>query len=212
MSKIISSDEKVTAWAVPKIGEVKKQAEKKSSPLSAEEKHQVEAAINSIKEQAYKEGFNKGQQDGLNAAQQQVNQTLQSLASIINAMATPIEQLDEAVEHELVNLCVSIAKQIVRRELKTDPGQVIAVVREALTNIPSAAQHVRVFLNPEDAILVRKIIPENAGERSWDIIEDPILTRGSCKVETETTQVDATFESRIAAIAAEILGSERQGS
>jgi len=66
-----------------------------------------------------------------------------------------------------------------------------------------------VYLNPEDTQLVRQIIPPNAGERTWDLIDDPVLSRGSCRVETETTIVDATFESRIAAIAAEILGSER---
>jgi len=64
-------------------------------------------------------------------------------------------------------------------------------------------------LNPEEAEIVRKIMPVNAGERSWNIIDDPVLSRGSCNVETDATVVDATFESRIATIAAEIMGSER---
>lgn len=213
MSKIIGRDNKATAWAVPKISDLKKdkvkKQEKAPDELSAKELKKIEEQINKVKQQAYQEGFSKGQQDGLAAAQEQIEQMLRSLQSLIEGMSEPLKHMDSKVESELVNLAVAIAKQIVRRELKTDPGQVVAVVREALSIIPTSSQSVRVYLNPDDSQLVRQIIPPNAGERTWEVIDDPVLSRGSCRVETETTVVDASFESRIAAIAAEILGSER---
>jgi len=43
-----------------------------------------------------------------------------------------------------------------------------------------------------------------------EIKEDPTLARGGCKVETDTSQIDASMESRIAEIAAEVLGGERR--
>ncbi len=208
MSKIIGSDGNAKAWMLPEISDASKPVEKGAS-LTARETRAVENALNSIREKAYQEGFNKGQQDGVASGQQQNEQVVKSLNSILNALATPLKYVDEALEEELVNLAVSIAKQIVRRELKTDPEQIVAVVKESLLFLPSSAENVRVYLNPDDAELVRKIMPVNASERKWTIMDDPVLSRGSCKVETDSTVVDASFESRIASIAAAILGSER---
>ena len=208
MSKFIGSDGNAKAWTVPEISDISKPVDD-GAPLTAREIKAVEDEINSVREQAYQEGFSKGQQDGIANSQQQVDQTIQSLTRVLEAMTTPLKYVDEKLEDELVNLAVSIAKQIVRRELKTDPAQIVGVVKESLAIIPSSAQSVRVYLNPEDAEIVRKIMPVNAGERNWNIIDDPVLSRGSCNIETDSTVVDATFESRIATIAAEILGSER---
>jgi len=208
MSKIIGSDDNAKAWALPEISDGSNQVEKSAS-LTARETKAVENAIQSIRQKAHQEGFNKGRQDGVARGQKQAEQRVQSLTSILNALATPLKYADEKVEEELVNLAVSIAKQIVRRELKTDPAQIVAVVKESLSVIPSSAQNIRLYLNPEDAELVRKIMPVNAGEHKWSITDDPVLSRGSCKVETDATVVDASFETRIASIAAAILGSER---
>ena len=208
MSKIIGGDGNAKAWALPEISDATKPVDS-DAPLTAREIKAVEDELQRVREQAYQEGFTKGQQDGLASGQQQIEQIVQTLTTTLNALSTPLQHVDEKLEDELVNLSVSIAKQIVRRELKSDPGQIVAVVKESLSIIPSSAQNVRVYLNPEDAELVRKIIPVNGSDSNWNIIDDPVLSRGSCKVETDATIVDATFESRIATIAAEILGSER---
>lgn len=205
MSKLIDCDDTVRAWSLPEIQD----ESCNTTGASSNNKQVLEADLNKIRKQAYQEGFNKGRQDGRASGQQQVDEVIQSLVSVLNALAVPLQQTDAGLETELVNLAVSIAKQIVRRELKTDHGQVIAVVREALSILPSSAQNIRVYLSPEDAKFVRQVIPQNAGERHWEVVDDPVLSNGSCRVETDAAVVDASFESRIAAIAAEILGSER---
>ena len=50
---------------------------------------------------------------------------------------------------------MALARQIVRRELKTDPTQIIGIIREAIAALPVAARDVRVHLHPEDAAVVR---------------------------------------------------------
>ena len=45
----------------------------------------------------------------------------------------PFEDLDAVVEDELLQLALALAKQVVRRELRQDPTQVIAIVREAIS-------------------------------------------------------------------------------
>lgn len=210
MSKLISGNDESQAWVIPEIGAQGTSTRKKLASLAPSEKKTLLAELDKAKKKAYEEGFKKGQKEGLIAAKNQIDQMTESLVGIMNSLVNPTAQMEDRVEEELVKLSVLIAKQIVRRELKSDPGQVIAVVREALSILPSASQNVKVHLNPADAELVRKIIPSNAGERKWEIVEDPVLSPGSCQVETDTSQVDASFEARLAAIAAELLGNERR--
>jgi flagellar assembly protein FliH len=68
---------------------------------------------------------------------------------------------------------------------------------------------VRVHLNPEDAKLVRSRLAEASGDRAWSIAEDPIISRGGCRVSSESSSIDAQLEQRIGAAIAAVLGDPR---
>ncbi len=162
--------------------------------------------IEEIQRQAYAEGFERGHQDSITAA----GQKLQQFEKLMAALHEPFVDLDHQVEQEIALLATAIARRLVRRELKTDPGQIVAVVREAISVLPAAARNVRVQLHPDDAALVRELLSLDETEGSWRVVEDPILGRGDCKVMTETSKVDATVESRLNALFAAMLGGNRE--
>ena len=159
-----------------------------------------------IQKQAYDEGFAQGRGDGLKQMQQQALRFEQLIA----ALQTPFADLDQQVEQELVKLAVVVARQLVRREIKTDPGAVVAVVREAMGQLPVSSQQINLHLHPEDAALVRTALSLNDEDRRWRIVEDPVLARGDCRILTETSRIDATVEARLTAIIATMLGGERR--
>ena len=162
-----------------------------------------------VQKQAYEEGFARGQADGLREAAAQMDARLASLSSVMNSIAAPLKELDDRAEQELVTLAMNAARLIVRRELKTDPAQVLAAVREAMAALPAAARNVRLHLHPEDALLVREHMKLNEEDHAWKVVEDPVLARGGCKVLTDTSQIDASLEARLTAILATVLGGER---
>jgi flagellar assembly protein FliH len=41
------------------------------------------------------------------------------------------------------------------------------------------------------------------------LVEDPVITRGGCKVVTDTSQIDATLDSRLASLIAPLLAGAR---
>jgi flagellar assembly protein FliH len=98
---------------------------------------------------------------------------------------------------------------LVRRELQTDPGQVIGVVREALAALPLAARNVRLAVHPEDAVMIRDGLSLHEGNHDIRIVEDPVQSRGGCRILTENSQIDATVESRLNAVIANVLGGQR---
>ena len=162
--------------------------------------------VEAIQKQAYDEGFAQGRSDGLKQMQQQA----QHFDQLIAALQTPFADLDQQVEQELVKLAVVVARQLVRREIKTDPGAVVAVVREAMGQLPVSSQQINLHLHPEDAALVRSALSLNDEDRRWRIVEDPVLVRGDCRILTETSRIDATVEARLTAIIATMLGGERR--
>lgn len=163
-----------------------------------------------IKKQAYDEGFAKGNKDGMQQAQQQIHEKITCIDSILTTLNSPLQDLDEQVTTELCELAMLVAGHIVRRELKTSPGEVVATVKEALSLLPVATGNVRLELHPEDAATVREALSGVKTERSWDVIEDPLMTRGGCRVATNTSRIDATVENRLNAAIASIMGCERK--
>ena len=173
--------------------------------------------LQKLQEQAYKEGFEKGRKEGfefghkegLVAGRERLEEKGAQLDKLLASLETPFQQLDDQVESELVELVISMVRQLVRREVRNDPGQIIGVVREAMSILPVSSRNISLILHPEDASLVRETYELSDSELGWRIIEDPVLARGGCRVSTETSQVDATLESRLATLIAPLLGGER---
>jgi len=53
-------------------------------------------------------------------------------------------------------------------------------------------------------------VDDDGEELRWRIVEEPTLTRGGCRVESEDSRIDATVEARLGALIARALGGERE--
>jgi len=235
-SKVISKEnaEELKVWVPPNMNHGE-------SPVSPEEVNRgfptaedIEEIQEQARQESYNEGFSQGRQEGLDSGfkegveqgiaqgtqqgielgMQQIQETANQWQQLISCLAAPLASLDRQVEQELVALAMAVAKHLVRRELKIDPSQVIAVVREAVSVLPVSARDICVLLHPEDKKLIQESLSVDfdgeESDRRWRIIEEPMLTRGGCKIETATSFIDASVEARLAAIIAQVLGGDRQ--
>lgn len=176
--------------------------------------------LEDLEQRTYDEAFAKGQEEGRAAGLaavereirpqlQQLQQRIERFDAIMNSLARPLHELDPEVEDQLLQLALTIGRHLVRRELRIDPSQVIAIIRETVALLPASARDVRVHLHPEDAAVVREKLATPTGERAWTIAEDPVMGRGGCRVSTETAQIDARLETRIGSVVSALLGDER---
>jgi flagellar assembly protein FliH len=172
----------------------------------------AEAIARVAREQSEARGYEAGMAKAKAEMEGHLNEVktrIQRLDKLLQFMGRPLEELDADVEKMLLQLTLSVGKQLARRELRIDPAQVIAIIRESLQDLPMAAREARVHLHPEDASIVRERLAEPSNERAWRIVEDPTMSRGGCVVKTETSRIDARLESRINTIIANVLGDER---
>jgi flagellar assembly protein FliH len=172
--------------------------------------------LQQLEREGWETGFTAGREAGIAAVRSEhqimnseLGAKVQKISEILDVVSRPLHELDSEVETQLVAVAGSIARAVVRRELKTQPEQIIALVRETLRLLPVAAREVRVRLHPDDATIIRERLPEPGSERAWSMIEDPMMSRGGCQVSSEYSTVDAGVEQRLGVAIAAILGDER---
>jgi flagellar assembly protein FliH len=178
--------------------------------IEAMQKQAYDEAFAQGKQDGHSEGFNEGLRQGYEENVQALQKKAAAFTCLLEALSQPFKELDAEVEKELVKLAMAIATQIIRREIKLDPGQIIAAVREAVKALPLSSQKISLHLHPEDAELVRSALSLDEMSSAWRIVEDPLITHGGCKVYTEVSHIDATVENRLAAVIAALFGGERE--
>ncbi|MCB2250761.1 flagellar assembly protein FliH [Pseudomonas chlororaphis] len=168
-------------------------------PLTLEE-------LESIRQDAYNEGFATGEKEGFHSttlkvrqeAEVALNARLAPLEILMRNLFEPIAEQDTQIEKALVNLVRHMTRQVIQRELSMDSSQIEQVMREALKLLPLGVGDVRLYINPQDFAQVKSLRERH--EESWRIVEDEALLPGGCRVETEHSRIDATMETRIAKI------------
>ncbi|MFJ4145736.1 flagellar assembly protein FliH [Pseudomonas sp. NPDC089734] len=165
-------------------------------PLTLEE-------LESIRQEAWNEGFATGEREGFHSTQLKVRQEAEvalaakiaSLEQLMGNLLEPVAEQDTQIEKAVIHLVEHIARQVIQRELQTDSQQIAHVLRDALKLLPMGAQNLRIFINPQDFGLVKALRERH--EEDWKILEDDSLLPGGCRIETEHSRIDASVETRI---------------
>jgi flagellar assembly protein FliH len=169
---------------------------------------QADAAFERLRAEAYELGMASAKIE-LDRSRRALESEAKAFAAALHSLAQPMALIDEQMQQQIAELSISIARHLLRRELRQDPEQVIAIVRETLALLPATTPDIRVLLHPEDASLVRARLAQPVGVGAWTIIEDPTLARGGCRVTAGLSQIDARVETRLAAVVTAVLGEDR---
>jgi flagellar assembly protein FliH len=206
---IASGEISVQPWSAPAIGSGGSGA---GTPRGLRKPQEMQGA----ERRAWEEAETAGRTAGLEAAradiearQRKLDAATLQIENTLQALSRPLAQIDDAVHTQIAMLATALARALLRRELRTEPTQIIGIVRDTVGLLPASARGVRVLLHPEDATLVRERLSTAGPEQAWSIVDDPVLSRGDCRVLTEYAQIDARLETRLNEALAMLLGNER---
>ncbi|MGN2242668.1 FliH/SctL family protein [Frateuria sp. GZRR33] len=186
-------------WEPPQVGGA-------PAPAPAEPaNHPTVSDLEALERQAREEGHAAGLAQGLAEARAQGRERVARLEAICAQAARPLETLDAAVEQELAQLALLVARRVIAAELATRPELIAQAVRQAAAALPAATRELRVRLHPDDLALMREL---EAAETHWQLIADPALARGDCQLESERSRLDARLETRMAVMIDAVLGDE----
>ncbi len=206
-----SQADQVEKWNVPSVDSADSHVLRHESQHGPDADDSVTiptaAEIEQWREQARAEGY----QQGMQQASAELAQQRAELNQIIEFFNQPLQALNEEVEEQLSVLAVVLAQQLVRREIRADPGELVGVIREAVQMLPANSRKIRIILHPEDAELVRNALQldEHDDELNWKLVEEPMISRGGCEIKSDRSVINATLENRLQALAASVLGGDR---
>ncbi len=217
----------IERWIFPDVNSIKNNPlkHKKSTTTSQNEVNPAEDIKvehgEDIYEKAWQEGVQKGYQEGLEIAKKEAfqqakeesfqlhekewNQNKSILNKIISNLTNPMHVLDEQLEHEIINLIMTVTKRLFYHELEIKPEQVLSIIRQAVKMLPTGTKKVELIVNPEDLSLIKEVLQ---GENFNNIKADEKLKRGDVIFKADDAVIDASFEKRLVNIADQVFKNE----
>lgn len=162
-----------------------------------------------LRETAQREGFREGYDEGALAAKGEITSLKANLEQAMDILRKPVEKVEVLVEQELLALSLAIARQVLRREITTQPQHIIGLIRDAVKQLPSTIEEITVLLNPTDGQVVRKALHEHQTSHKWNIVDDPSIEQSDCKIRAGKSFIDAGIDALVARLATEHLGGQR---
>ena len=171
---------------------------------------QSSQAVDSLVAKEKQRGYEQGYQTGVEKAQAEWEPKIAYLNELLVALEHPFKELDQEVQQKSLEICMAVAKQIIRRELTIDSGQIVAAVKQAIDLIPKDEQQVNIYINPKDSSHIEGLFTQNGDANKYNVVQDPTITVGGCRATTDFSLVDLTIEKQVATIAAQIFGDQRK--
>lgn len=150
------------------------------------------------RQQGHAEGWQEGYQAGAETAQNEAN----SLRALSGSMPAALRLAERELADDLTTLAMDIARQVVRQALSAEPQLILAAVRELLQTEPALSGTPRLLLHADDMALVQQYLAEDLQAAGWLLRSDPAITRGGCRVQASSGELDATMETRWQRVAA----------
>ena len=168
--------------------------------------------VNNVLEKEKKTAFDQGYKEGLANAQAKWNTQLSFIKNLAEAIEHPLNDMDQIIQEKTTELAISVAKQVIRRELTLDSGQIVSVVKQAVELIPKDAQELKIYINPGDDRYVKESFSNEEKLSKYSIIHDSTISLGGCKVCTDYSLVDLTIDKQVATIFAQVFGDQRNAN
>ncbi|MCB8888510.1 flagellar assembly protein FliH [Vreelandella malpeensis] len=154
--------------------------------------------------QGYEQGLKEGRSEALSTLDDQVRQAVAPVEALARQFAEALERVDDTIADDLVELAMMVGRQLALDTLAERPERILELVRELLHTEPPLVGQQRLWLNPEDHALVQEHLGAELGAANWALQPDDQLARGGCRVTSAQGELDATFESRWQAVAAQM--------
>ena len=132
-----------------------------------------------------KRAFEQSYQEAATQAKIEWDAKFNLINNIADALNQPLNDIDKIIQEKSVEIAISIAKQIVRRELSLDSGQIVSTVKQAIELIPTDGEQINIHINPSDEDNVKDLFSSNEKLSKYNIIYDPTISVGGCKASTD---------------------------
>ena len=162
-------------------------------------------AYESAHKKGYDEGFKSGNEDGLQSTSNIRNEASDVLLETHRISREYIS----SQKSEIINLALCIGNKIIGYQADVNDSIIVKIANDAIENAVLKGQVVIRVNHLDYAILdsKREELCKTAGENTIiSIIKDNDLRRGGCRLETQSSYVDAQIDTQLEKIKEALLG------
>ena len=157
-----------------------------------------------LRQQGFAQGFEQGRAHATVEAQRQMADFVaqqgqsagQQMARLFEQAQAQLSAAEQTLAQGLLEIACELARQVLRRELATDPTALQPVLHEALGLLLADGKTTVVRLNPSDRETLANGAPNELASLALTLVADPSITPGGCVIESAGTVVDATVQKR----------------
>jgi flagellar assembly protein FliH len=189
----------VSIWRTPRLIE---------DPVSKKTSIDAEVQSNNF---AYNEARSEGYTAGIEAAKRETETNRKMLNAYLKAFSQPFEDQNSQLAESVASLAGKIAKNLVEKELRTNNASYMTIVQTAVNALGNSAKEIKIHLHPNSAEYIRESISNDDEKSCWEILDDPSMGIGDCKVSCDNSTVDSDLDDRINLIIAQFLEEAREG-
>lgn len=187
----------ISAEALEELREAARQegfAEGKKEGLEVGHKEGFEAG--------YADGEVRGKEAGEKEAQEQLEKIQSDLTDQwqqrIESLQSPLEQVDDALENQLLHLTKALAEAVCWTEVQQNESVIIETMRKGLAELGMTSQRVEIHVHENDFQVIEATWDEKTRqEKNWFVYTDNAIAQGGCKIQTPLVDIDATMETRM---------------
>ena len=143
--------------------------------------------------QGHAEGYNAGLAEGLAATRVHA----EHLRALAMTLPDALRRAEAEIADAVLALALDVARQVIHRTLAVETDWVLALVQDLLQTEPALQGKPRLLLHPDDVALVKNSLGDELQIAGWQVRADDTLTRGGCRVQSSSGELDASLETRL---------------
>lgn len=171
-----------------------------------ESRKRAEADYDTVKQQAYEEGFQKGVEEGLEKFKQDAAEALKSLDTLSSASFDMKKNIIDSAALDIVELVSAIADKVCH--IKFDDEILHKITLDAIKEL-NEKENITIIVNPKLVENITSMIEDFKNEipklESVKIVEDNSVSPDGVIIETLSTRLDSRISTRIAEISRNML-------
>jgi len=184
--------------------EILRKANEEAEAIIAE----AQAQKQRITDDAYKAGFDEGQEKGFAEGNMEAQRLIDRLHVILDRVMDKRQEILEGTEQQIVELVLLMTRKVVKIISENQRNVVMSNVLQALRKVRGRGD-VTVRVNLADVKLTTEHTKEFMAAveniKNITIAEDSSIDRGGCIVETDFGAIDARISSQLAELEQKIL-------
>jgi len=172
-------------------------------PVAVEPTVDLEKVRATVERDAFLKGYAQGERAGAEAAATRGEGMLRRLKETLEELTTLRADMLRRSERQMVQLALAIAKRVVQREVSLDRAVIVGMARAAIDRLGDRAS-ATIRLHPDDYAQVAPGLKQT-DEAHVRVEPDPLVSRGSCLVQSDFGFMDVTPEAQFEELARTLL-------